>query len=265
MTETTKPKNIFPMWWDILAVIGIMLLIMGLFSMVMLSVGGAFGLNSATVSSLSYIGSFLLVISGFYIYRNLRKGKPAPLRTIARNTASPQFLLWSFLTILWLGIALEPLVSLLPTEHFAQIDGLVENPYGALVSVIAAPILEEWFFRGQLQRSLTAKYGAMTGVVVASVIFGTIHGNPIQIISAIPCGIVLGYVYNRTQSLGAPIFIHALNNALSFSAISILGSSSVTLSKLLDQQQSIYWIIYASCVVLGAGSLLIMILKLRKK
>ena len=253
------------MWWDILALIAMMVVIMGLFSMVMYSVGGALGMDKDSVSALSYVGSFLLSISAFYIYHNQRKGKPAALRTISRHKSSPQILLWSFLTIMWLGIALEPLVSLLPDEHFASIDALAQNSYGALLSIIAAPILEEWFFRGQIQRSLTNKYGAMVGVMVAALTFGLIHGNPIQILTAIPCGIVLGFVYNHTRSLGAAIFVHALNNAFSFAAISILGSSSITLCNMLEEQRTIYWAIYAASVLLGAGSLLIMILKLRKK
>ncbi|MBO5710071.1 MAG: CPBP family intramembrane metalloprotease [Rikenellaceae bacterium] len=253
------------MWWDILTLIALLVVIMGLFSMAMYTVGGELGMDKDTISAFSYIGSFLLSISAFYIYRNVRNGKPAAVRTIARHRTSPQMLLWSFLTIVWLGIALEPLVSMLPDKHFANIDALVQNSYGALLSIIVAPILEEWFFRGQLQRSLTNKYGAMVGVTVASVTFGLIHGNPIQILTAIPCGIVLGFVYNHTNSLGAAIFVHALNNAFSFAAISILGSSGITLCDMLEEYRTIYWIIYTSSVLLGAGSLLIMILKLRKK
>ena len=60
----------------------------------------------------------------------------------------------------------------------ALVDG-IQNPFdlAALIFVVAigAPLVEELFYRGVIQRSLVERFGPWIGIGVASVIFGAVH------------------------------------------------------------------------------------------
>ena len=85
-----------------------------------------------------------------------------------------------------------------------------------LTVIVAAPILEEILFRGIIQGSLVRKYGPWRGVLVASAIFGVVHGIPQQVVNAFFVGAVLGFVYYCSRSLIVVMVIHAINNAFSY-------------------------------------------------
>lgn len=80
--------------------------------------------------------------------------------------------------------------------------------------VVAAPILEEWFFR-KILISRLLRYGQLFAVVVSALMFGLYHGNMMQLIPALALGIALGYIYTRTGNIADTIVIHILNNAVS--------------------------------------------------
>ena len=82
--------------------------------------------------------------------------------------------------------------------------------------VIVAPITEELFFRGVLQRSLTIRYGPRVGIILSGVLFGLVHGLPWQILPALLLGLLFAWWTERTQSLWPALVGHAANNALSF-------------------------------------------------
>ena len=84
-----------------------------------------------------------------------------------------------------------------------------------LVSVSLVPgIAEEIFFRGLVQRSLTARLGAPLGIGLASLLFGAFHVDPPQAIGAAVLGVALGFIVWRTKSVVPAIVAHAANNAL---------------------------------------------------
>lgn len=84
-----------------------------------------------------------------------------------------------------------------------------------LVCVSLVPgIAEEIFFRGLVQRSLTARLGAPLGIGLASVLFGAFHVDPPQAIGAAVLGLALGFVVWRTGSVVPAVVAHAANNAL---------------------------------------------------
>jgi membrane protease YdiL (CAAX protease family) len=265
MSELNK-KNLFPTWWDILMGGWLFVLAMAGCSTILKYIGQTFNIDSDALGAISYVGAFLVAIILFYIYRRFRSGKQPALRTISRHKVTPQLLLGTFLLLTSIGIASEPLMSLLPKEYFTRIDQSLNSSYGAIITIIVAPIFEEYFFRGMIQQSLVQRYGSLVGVLLAAALFGIIHFNPVQIGGAFLGGIAIGYVYNRTQSLSAAIFIHSLNNALSFLIATLLGGSAVTLKEILGgNHQTIYHITYAISVTVCVSSFWIIISKLRKK
>ena len=85
-----------------------------------------------------------------------------------------------------------------------------------VLAVIMAPIFEEIVFRGIIQKGLINKgMNSATAIIISSVVFGLVHGNPWQFVGAVLLGCVLGLVYHKTKSLLLPILLHAFNNLCS--------------------------------------------------
>ena len=80
-----------------------------------------------------------------------------------------------------------------------------------VISGILAPIVEEVVLRGGVQKSLQ-KINPVMAIIVASVIFGALHGNLVQGIFAGIFGLLLGYVYYKTDNLAYTIAMHMTVN-----------------------------------------------------
>ncbi|WP_382314528.1 CPBP family intramembrane glutamic endopeptidase [Hymenobacter bucti] len=83
----------------------------------------------------------------------------------------------------------------------------------------AAPVLEELFFRGILLKGLLRNYRPAVAIGQSALLFGVMHMSPAQSIATALMGIVLGWLYYRTRSVGLCIGLHMLNNLLAFSSM----------------------------------------------
>ena len=94
-------------------------------------------------------------------------------------------------------------------------EGLSHNILGIISMVVLAPLLEEILFRGAIQGVLMRLFGKpWPAIVVAALIFGIVHWNPVQVVYATLLGIVLGWIYYRSGNLVYVIVGHVLNNAI---------------------------------------------------
>lgn len=84
----------------------------------------------------------------------------------------------------------------------------------SVVVIIGAPIAEELFFRGLLQRSLLRRMGPVPAVLISATAFGLSHFQVVQLPALVALGLVLGALAHRTRSLGPPILAHAAFNAV---------------------------------------------------
>lgn len=88
---------------------------------------------------------------------------------------------------------------------------------GFITVCILAPIFEEILFRGILLRGLLQNgTSPIIAIILSSFLFGAAHLNPWQFLGAGFLGAIFGYVYYRTKSLWLVMFLHALNNMISF-------------------------------------------------
>ena len=98
---------------------------------------------------------------------------------------------------------------------------------GGFVVIVLAPIVEEFFFRGFIYRTLrnglVRRLGLAGGIAVAAVLdgvlFGFVHGTntPITILPVLAVlGAAFCLVYERTGSLFAVIALHATVNTLGY-------------------------------------------------
>lgn len=85
----------------------------------------------------------------------------------------------------------------------------------AVVGAVAiAPIAEELFFRGIVQTQVAGFVRSRwIAVLLTGAVFGLMHmGQPQAVVPLAALGVILGYVYERTGSLAAPVLLHALFN-----------------------------------------------------
>lgn len=105
-------------------------------------------------------------------------------------------------------------------------DKLLKSPEGYIVIGIAAPLVEEVVFRGAILRKLlewmTDSFGELTkqkawiAIAISALFFAAIHLNPAQIPHAFLGGILLGWLYYRTESIIPGILFHWINNSAAF-------------------------------------------------
>jgi membrane protease YdiL (CAAX protease family) len=79
--------------------------------------------------------------------------------------------------------------------------------------VLAGPISEELLFRGLLLGRFRANGYLVSGTIISTVIFMLSHSDPRQYLELCGGGLLLAWLYHRTNSLWPPIALHALVNA----------------------------------------------------
>ena len=96
---------------------------------------------------------------------------------------------------------------------------------------VAAPVCEEFFFRGIIQKGLTPRPPASTvrALVMSAVVFSAFHLDPVGFAARTELGLLFGWLYLRTGSLWPSIGAHAANNLVSsvlFLAAKALGQDA---------------------------------------
>lgn len=90
---------------------------------------------------------------------------------------------------------------------------LPEQIYLGFFAVVIAPVAEEFIFRGVLFTFIKQIGFPKTAWIVVSFLFAAIHADVAIFVPLFMLALVLTWLYERTESLAAPIFTHALFNA----------------------------------------------------
>ncbi|MFB6151662.1 MAG: lysostaphin resistance A-like protein [Haloarculaceae archaeon] len=104
------------------------------------------------------------------------------------------------------------------------------------VTILLQAPMEELLFRGVVQGLLRRAYGVVPAVLLASVMFGIGHTialqgslsgklNTIVLLSGL--GLVLGTVYERSESIVVPMLVHGAWNAFLFGTQYLVASGAV--------------------------------------
>jgi len=81
---------------------------------------------------------------------------------------------------------------------------------------LAAPVCEEFFFRGVFLQGLRTPPGTPEkAIVVTAVVFSAFHLDPVGFLARVELGILFGWLLVRTGSLWPSILAHAANNLVS--------------------------------------------------
>ncbi|MBR8829655.1 MAG: hypothetical protein N5P05_001395 [Chroococcopsis gigantea SAG 12.99] len=204
---------------------------------------GLLGINPARFNlqvKAGYVFISYLVMAGIslsILYGATKPFKPLPANWFSLRWFS-NWLLWGlggYLTALPLVI----IVSLINQQIWQGQGG--SNPLLSLAleaqdkvalllfgitASLAAPIFEEWMFRGFLLPSLTRYLPVWGAIGCSSLIFALAHQNLSEVLPLTTLGIVLGIVYTRSKNLLASMLLHSLWNTGTLMSLFILGSSS---------------------------------------
>lgn len=93
----------------------------------------------------------------------------------------------------------------------------------AAVATLLAPALEELLFRGLLLAAVKQQFGIRAAVLSTALLFAFIHIKPLQVIAALPLGIMLAAYVARGGSLYVTAAAHMLGNGFSFLGLVLPG------------------------------------------
>lgn len=135
--------------------------------------------------------------------------------------------------------ALNIFVQWFPLEDMLtdQFEGLTHTLLGAFTISVLAPVLEEVMFRGAIQGYMMRRFRRpWLAIVVAGLVFGIFHMNPVQVVYASLLGIIFGWIYYRTRSLLSVIVGHVLNNTIA--TITMLFFADTSEAELISENLS---------------------------
>lgn len=160
--------------------------------------------NGGQASSFALVG-----LRRYRIRRNIKVGMIAFLCflvvLICINFLENRVVQAFHLKVIWQ----EPVELMMSAKSPASQIGL------AFLAIIIAPFTEELFFRGFLQGILRKRCGSNPAIFATALLFASAHINAFVFLPLFVLGLMLGYLYDRTQSLAAPIALHACQNASS--------------------------------------------------
>lgn len=246
--EPARTK-IYPTWGDIVAIIAIYVASSLCFGWLSIPLSRLEILPQGCVQMIVYVLTFVATISYALWVRWMRTGSRGGETLFSGWKVDLTWIFFGMIALFAATVLIEPVLSLFPDRWLELIESQMRlGGWMMLTVVVAAPILEEILFRGIIQGSLVRKYGPWRGVLVASAVFGIVHGIPQQMVNAFFVGMVLGFVYYCSRSLVVVMVIHAINNAVSYFSWIVSGEQMNYTWEMVDNRR-IYFILYAIALV----------------
>ena len=151
---------------------------------------------------------------------------------------------------------LEQLNIQMPEGTEKMFEDIMGRPEGYIVIGILAPIAEEMVFRGAILRSLLKAFSPQMhwlAIILSALLFGVVHGNLPQGCHAFAIGLLLGWLYYRTDSIVPGVVFHWVNNSVAYVMFNLL--PQVGDGKLIDlfhgnQRMMMYSLGFSLCIML---------------
>lgn len=175
---------------------------------------------TSLTDGLVYVLSFMLPVC---FYRLLSKKKSyEPMRLAPRLPSTTFLYIFAGMAVILAAAYLNYyMISFTNYAEFAEETLWVDTydtPQAIVMSFVTMAIIpgfvEEFLFRGLVLTNLRP-FGRGVAIVVSAVLFGAMHQNIQQIFYATVAGLVLGYIYEVTDSIWCCILLHFFNNGFS--------------------------------------------------
>lgn len=115
----------------------------------------------------------------------------------------------------YIVVYLEQLANIFDYTFFTQLENnsAIQLTFSLFIyTTFFGPFVEEIIFRGILLRNLE-KYGKVFAIIITSLLFGVLHGDIFQGLSAVMAGIILAYI-SIEYSIVWAIVLHIINNLI---------------------------------------------------
>ena len=147
---------------------------------------------------------------------------------------------------------LQELMPELPNSAEELFDIIMKERWGYFIIGLLAPLSEELVFRGAVLRSLLRwKANPWIGIVISAFLFALIHMNPAQMPHAFLIGILLGWMYYRTDSIVPGVVYHWVNNTVAYVMYNLYPNPDLTLMDLFGSQQRVLMALaFSLCIFL---------------
>jgi uncharacterized protein len=254
--ENSRTRGLPPWrWW--MGVVGVVIglaipLVLGVFAGAAVAIAGgdAGDLPSGVLIALTFLQDVGFVIAALFVARMARRPLPRDFGLVP----TPVWRAVGIVVGVYVGFYVFAGIwsALLGIDDQSDLPNElgVDSSTAALVAVvllvcIAAPVAEEFLFRGLLFTSIRASAGLWPAAIVNGVVFGAIHAGSSPVGLLVPLGILgvgLCLIYAWTGSLYPCVALHAVNNAIAFGVtqdwtwqipLIAIGATAVSLSIVL--------------------------------
>ncbi|MBP5416116.1 MAG: CPBP family intramembrane metalloprotease [Clostridiales bacterium] len=169
------------------------------------------------------------------------------------GVAAVYFYIASHSSVSFVEKALKDYDDMMEVRSVSRLD-LYMNVFATCLLI---PVLEEALFRGIILEGMLELRRPVLAIVCSSLVFGIMHGQPVQIGYAFLAGMILGAVYFLTRNIVMSILAHIIFN--------IFGSGIYLLFSVSEKTDNILTIIQIASLLPFAGLCVYMILKKKKR
>ena len=134
----------------------------------------------------------------------------------------------------------QELIPELPNFVEDEFDMILRDRWGYFVIGLLAPVCEELVFRGAVLRALLRWMPRhWVAIAISALFFTLIHANPAQMPHAFLIGLLLGWLYYRTDSIVPGIVYHWVNNSIAYVIYNFYPDPKMTLLDLFASQRTV--------------------------
>lgn len=180
----------------------------------------AYGAYLKSANMLSFISGIVII---FFLVIFFASQKKRIAKALYLGRPSVFTVLLCFFIGFILNFATTYIMSFLPEKLLDSYGEAASNLTNGstlwyiLAAVIMAPILEELIFRAMMVSRFSTATGNTLAVVLASAVFGAVHGHIVWSSYAFIIGLLLGLIFVRSRSVAVSIAAH-----LGFNLVSLL-------------------------------------------
>ncbi len=147
-------------------------------------------------------------------------------QALAVSATPPSALLLAPVGLLGLSLVGDGLIAALRqvwpdlSSVLGEVAGLLQGLTGPRLWLVLAgfavvpAVCEETLFRGLIFGAVRSRWSFLVAALVSAVLFGALHGDPLQTPAALLLGLYLAAIRERTGSLLPCVVAHAANNAI---------------------------------------------------
>jgi membrane protease YdiL (CAAX protease family) len=141
----------------------------------------------------------------------------------------------------------------LPNTAEKAFDLVLKDRWGYFIVGLLAPLSEELVFRGAILRELLKwKENPWIGIIISAMLFSLVHMNPVQMPHAFLVGILLGWLYYRTDSIIPGVIWHWVNNTIAYVMYNLTNPDETLLEYFGSQQRVLMAVGFSLMIFLPA-------------